>query len=88
MSEFAVQPDELRRSAGDFDQAGKDIAEVIKKLDDSTGELEKKWEGASRQVFFKQYKQMRGYIEAISSLMANISTEMKAMADRYEEADR
>lgn len=31
---------------------------------------------------------MRGYIEAISSLMANISTEMKAMADRYEEADR
>lgn len=52
MSEYFVQSDELRRSAGDFDQAGKDIAEVIKKLDDLTSELEKNWDGASRQVFF------------------------------------
>lgn len=87
MSEFFLQPDALRKSALDFDQAGKDLTVIVKSLDASTAGLEKQWQGVSRQLFFKQYQELRGYLEAFSSLTTQISNEMKAMADRYDEAD-
>jgi WXG100 family type VII secretion target len=88
MSEVTIQPDELRKSAGEFLQAGKDTAAILKRLDDSTSELEKKWSGAARQTFFKQYKDLRQYMEAFSGLLENINVEMQAMADRFEQADK
>ena len=88
MSEMQIQPDELRQSAEEFNKAGKETQAILKRLDDSTGELEKKWAGAAQQIFFKQYKDLRQYMEAFSVLLGNVSLEMQAMADRYEKADR
>jgi WXG100 family type VII secretion target len=88
MSEMTVEPDELRKVAAEFIQAGKDTDAMLKKLDDATSELEKKWAGASQQTFFKQYKDLRVYLEAFSGIMGNINMEMLAMADRYEQADK
>ena len=88
MADMLIQPDELRKAAAEFIHAGRDTTDILKRLDDTTSELEKQWAGATQQVFFKQYRDLRGYMEGFSALMENISREMNAMAERFEEEDR
>lgn len=88
MSDITLQPDQLRQAADVFSGAGKDTQAILKKLDDATSELEKHWDGVNQQVFYKQYRELRQYMQGFSGLLANISTEMQAMAQRFEDADR
>ena len=52
MSDITLQPDQLRQAANVFSGAGKDTQEILKKLDDTSSELEKHWDGVNQQVFF------------------------------------
>ena len=88
MSEMMIQPDSLRGGAEQFDLAGKDLDEILKRLDGVTGGLKEEWAGVSQQVFYKQYAELRQYMEAFTLLMGQISLEMNAMAERFEKADR
>lgn len=88
MTELLIQPDELRKSADEFSRAGKEIQAILTRLNDTTGELEKNWAGASQQIFFKQYLELRQYLEGFAGLLSNIQLEMQAMADRYESIDQ
>jgi WXG100 family type VII secretion target len=86
--DLLIQPEELYKTAQDFLKASKDLMAINKRLNKSTGELEKKWAGASRQVFYKRSEELKQYMEGMSGLMKNISQEMQAMAERFERADK
>lgn len=88
MADLLIQPEELYKSAQDFLKASKDLQTINKRLSRSTSNLEKKWAGASRQVFYKRYEELKQYMEGMSGLMKNISQEMQAMAERFERADQ
>ncbi len=88
MADLLIQPEALYKSAQDFLKASKELDAINKTLSGSTGGLQKKWEGASRQVFFKHYEELKQYMEGMSGLMKNISQEMQAMAERFEHADQ
>ena len=88
MSEMIIQPDELRHAAEEFTRAGKDLEKVLKNLDDTTGNLKEHWRAASQQVFYKQFNEMRQYMEGMKILLDHISLEMQSMAEHFEEADK
>jgi len=83
-----IQPDSLRGAAEQFNQAGKDLEGILKRLDETTNELKTQWEAASQQVFYKQYGELHQYMEGMKILVGHISLEMQAMAERFEKADR
>ena len=88
MAEMTILPSDLRGAAEKFDQAGKDLAGILKTLDETTTDLKDKWEAASKQVFYKQYGEIRQYMEGMKILMGHVSKEMQAMAERFEKADQ
>lgn len=88
MTDLMIEPNELRNAAQQFDQAGKDLDVVLKRLDETTSGLKEKWEGVSQQVFYKQYKEIHQVLEGFTFLLGHISIEMGAMADRFDKADQ
>lgn len=88
MNDMSLHTDELRQGAEEFSQAGKELQEIVKHLDETTQALERKWSGASQQVFYQQYGELRQYVDGFTVLLANISKEMHAIAERFEKADR
>lgn len=88
MTEFSVPTDELYEAAKEFDEVGKASQLLVERLERATSELEKKWSGAAKQVFFKNYKQWHQTMQGHIALLNSISREMNAMADRFEQADK
>ena len=87
MDQMQIQPAELRGTAEQFDLAKKDLAAILERLDTATGSLESKWSGASQQTFYKQYAELRQYMGGFSLLLGQISLELNAMVDHFEELD-
>jgi len=88
MGDLIIQPEELQKSAQAFKKASKDTSAILKKLDETTSSLENKWSGVTQQTFYKQYRELRQYMEGFAAMMTNIAQEMQAMADRFEKADQ
>ena len=87
MAELTIDPEKLVAAAADFEESGKSLTRVIESLDLTTTTLKEDWEGASQQLFYKQYTEIRQYLQGFAGLLDDISTEMKAMAERYGDAD-
>ncbi len=88
MSGATVSPPDLHEAAEQFKQASKDTLEIAERLDKVTGQLEKKWESASKQVFYQQYQQWSQASGSFAMLLNNIAQELHAMAERYEHIDQ
>ena len=88
MSGSMISPQDLHEAAEQFRQAGKDTLEIAKRLEKVTGQMEKKWEGASKQVFYQQYQQWNESSGGFAVLLNNIAQELHAMAERYEHVDQ
>jgi WXG100 family type VII secretion target len=88
VADLLIKPEELYKTAQEFLKASNELLAINKRLSESTGELEKKWAGASKQVFYKRSEELKQYMEGMSGLMKNISQEMQAMAERFERADQ
>jgi len=88
VADLLIQPDELYKTAQEFLKASNELMAINKRLSESTGELEKKWAGASQQVFYKRSEELKQYMEGMSGLMKSISQEVHAMAERFEHADQ
>jgi WXG100 family type VII secretion target len=88
MSGAKISPQDLHEAAKEFQNAGKDTLEIAKRLEKITSQLEKKWDGASKQVFYKQYQQWSQASGGFAVLLNNISQELHAMAERYEHVDQ
>ena len=87
MAGLSLEPDKLIAAAEDFKDSGKSLNEIVEKLDLTTMNLKADWEGASQQIFYKQYTEIRQYLQGFASILEDISDELKAMVERYSEAD-
>lgn len=82
MSEIIIPGEELRQTAMQFKEAGSNTISTMKDLDHAILLLEKKWSGATQQVFYRKYKDLHQAMEGMSALMNNIAVEMTVMAER------
>ena len=87
MSEILIQGNDLRHAADQFRQVSKNMASSSQELDDAMLSLEKKWSGATQQVFYHKYTDLHQAMEGISILLKNISDEMYLLADRINKID-
>lgn len=87
MQELLINPQKLRDTAHSFNEASNTLMALLKDLNDSVKELEKDWEGASQQVFYKQYEDLQKYLDAFAGISTNIAREMNSMADHFEKID-
>jgi len=83
-----ISPPDLHHAAEEFARASNDTLEIAKRLENITGCLEKKWEGAAKQVFYQQYKEWHQVSGGFASLLSNIAKELHAMAERHEHIDQ
>ena len=88
MSGAKISPQDLHEAAKEFQEASKDTLEIAKRLENIINRLEGNWDGASKQVFYKQYQQWSQASGGFAILLNNISQELHAMADRYEHVDQ
>lgn len=87
MAGLSIEPEKLIAAAGDFESSSKSLTELVEKLDLTTSNLKADWEGAAQQVFYKQYSEIRQYLQGFAGILDDISAEMKAMVERYSDAD-
>lgn len=87
MAGLSIEPEKLLAAAEDFETSSGSLAEIVEKLDLTTGNLKEDWDGAAKQVFYKQYTEIREYLQGFAGILKDISTEMKAMVERYSDAD-
>lgn len=87
MPDLMINPEKLHETAHSFDKATEILMKLLKDLNEAVEDLEKEWEGASRQVFYKQYKELQKYLDAFSSISSNIAKELNLMAERFEKLD-
>jgi len=87
MSEILIQSNDLRQAADQFKDISKDMIVNTQKMDEAMLALERKWSGASQQVFYQKYKDLHQAMEGISILLKNIGDEMYLLAERINKID-
>ncbi len=88
MSEIRLSPSELREAAEAFTLSSEDGQRALKRLDLAAEKLEGRWTGAASMSFANNYREWRQQMEAFVRLLTTLSTQMKSIADRMEQADR
>ena len=88
MSEIRLSPAELREAAEAFTASSEDGQRALKRLDMATEKLEGRWTGAASMSFANNYRDWRQQMEAFIRVLVTLSTQMRSIADRMEQADR
>ena len=88
MSEILLSPSELREAAEAFSASSEDGQRALKRLDMATEKLEGRWTGAASMSFANNYRDWRQQMEAFIRVLVTLSTQMRSIADRMEQADR
>jgi WXG100 family type VII secretion target len=87
-NQIIIPTEELRLTAKEFKQASKESKQLVKRLQSAIESLHDQWDSASQQVFYKSYQDWRHHIEGFTVLLDEISKEMLAIAERFEENDK
>jgi WXG100 family type VII secretion target len=87
MSEILIQSEDLQQVVNELKSASENLATNMQKIDNSISTLERKWSGATQQVFYHKYKDLHRSMEGMSALMNNIANEMLVMAERMSKID-
>lgn len=88
MDDLMIAPEEIHLAAKSFHQASKDTRRIAEDLAKAIETLQVKWQGASQQLFFQDYKEWENHALGYSGLLANIALQLDAIADRFERADK
>jgi len=88
VSEILLSPSELREAAEAFSASSEDGQRALKRLDMATEKLEGRWTGAASMSFANNYRDWRQQMEAFIRVLVTLSTQMRSIADRMEQADR
>lgn len=79
--------EEIKNAASEFKKASSETDEIIDRLELAVKRIEDNWDDAGQQIFYKYYQEWHNHISGFSQLLDTISVELKAIADRYEDAD-
>lgn len=85
MGEMRIETDKLLGAAREFQQAGKQLREILEGLNETVEGLERNWGGVTKEDFYRQYSDLRKYVEEFASISDAIAKEMRGLA---EEVDR
>lgn len=88
MGETLISPAEVHQVAGEFRRASKEMQKLAGGLDISMETLQSKWQGSTQQLFFRDYKLWQQQSLGLAQILANISRELEAMAERFAAADQ
>jgi WXG100 family type VII secretion target len=87
MTILKVNPEDLRAAANELAEAHKESQATLTRVDQAMTALENKWQGASRQIFYRNYKDWRTAMGGMAVLLKQISREMTEMAADFKKAD-
>jgi len=86
--QLKIPVDDLYQTASEFKAVGEESRKHIGRLEKAMHALEREWDAASKQVFYKNYEEWRTHMQGFSALLENIAREINAIADRFEREDR
>lgn len=83
-----ISPAEVSEIADDFLKASKDTERTVANLETSMANLSSKWQGATHQMFYRDYAEWHDHALGFVQILSNISTELRAIAERFASADQ
>jgi WXG100 family type VII secretion target len=88
VDELLAPPEELRRAADEFAGARDDLQATLERLERVAQGLETRWNGLTRQAFYKHYLDWRDNMRSNSAFLGLIARELRATAQRLERLDQ
>ena len=88
MGSVTVSTSTILTAAREFELASKESEALVANLNKVTEDLKAKWSGSAQEVFYKHHDEWRTLMRGQVALLAAISSELHALAARYEKADK
>jgi WXG100 family type VII secretion target len=85
---ITITPQEVRSVADQFNNASQESEQMVSRLESTINNLSATWEGMAKQRFYGDYENWRSTMRTYVQLLAQISQELRAIAQRIEDADR
>jgi WXG100 family type VII secretion target len=87
MTSLKVRVEDLHVAAKEFGEASKESQATLLRMEKAMTTLESKWSGASQQVFYREYKEVKTVMGGMAILLKQIARELTVLADEYKRAD-
>lgn len=88
MGSVNLSTQHILTAAQEFASASKESQALVANLDKVTEDLKAKWSGSAQQAFYQHHVEWRTLMRGQVALLAAISSELQALAARYEKADK
>lgn len=88
MARILVTPEQIHKVANQFNTASQDSEQMVQRLQSTLTSLEPDWDGMTAERFYGDYENWRNSMTQFVQLLAQISQEMHAIADRFAAADQ
>ena len=88
MGSVTVSTNTILTAAREFESASKQSDALVASLEKVTEDLKVKWSGSAQEAFYKHHDEWRTLMRGQVALLAAISSELHALAARYEKADK
>ncbi len=87
MPGILVDAEKMNETAEVFSGASDRLLGISKDLDEAIQNLQGNWEGISKQQFYKQFIDLKSYLDSFADLSSKISRQMHQMADEVNKID-
>ena len=88
MATVSLSTETILTAAQAFEAGSKQSQALVADLDKVTEDLKSKWSGSAQQAFYRQHAEWRMLMRGQVALLGAISSELRALATRYEKADK
>jgi WXG100 family type VII secretion target len=88
MASVNLSTEHILTAAQEFGSASKQSQELVANLDKVTEDLKAKWSGSAQHAFYQHHAEWRMLMRGQVALLAAISSELHALAARYQKADK
>lgn len=83
-----ISPAEVSEIADEFLKSSKDTERIVTNLENSMVNLSSKWQGATHQMFYRDYTEWHDHALGFVQILSSISAELRAIAERFASADQ
>jgi WXG100 family type VII secretion target len=88
MASVALSTKDILAAADEFESASRQSQELVESLEKVTVGLKGKWSGSAQEAFYKHHDEWQALMRGQVALLTGIAFELKALAERYEKADK
>ncbi len=87
MTDIRVAPERLEAVASTFDAKKNETESMISTLKSTMDNLDTEWDGVAQQKFYAQWNEMIPKMTQFTSLLGEISSELRRIAQVFRETD-